>query len=108
MTVPLAPICAVFILYYFPRPIKNEGRGLPPALTRAAAAWHTNTRAGSGGPPGHSGALFWAVHESPLSGTTPEWIMSKLLFLGNLKHLLHEGRWMAQEGCYLSPCDTDA
>ena len=38
---------------------------MPPALTRAAAARHTRTGAGSGGPPGHSGALFSAVHENP-------------------------------------------
>ena len=42
---------------YFPRAIKNERRGLPPALTRAAAARHTHNGAGSGDPPGHSGAF---------------------------------------------------
>ena len=50
---------------YFPRVIKNERRGLPPALTRVAAARHTRTGAGSGGPPGHFVALFAAVHENP-------------------------------------------
>ena len=50
---------------YFPCPIKNEGRGLPPALTRVATARHTRTGAGSGGPPGHSGALFFGCSRKP-------------------------------------------
>ena len=54
---------------YFPRLIKNRGRGLPPALATAAAARHTRTGAGSGGPPGHFGALFRLFTKIPLSGT---------------------------------------
>ena len=49
-----------YCCYYFPRPIKNRGRGLAPALATTAAARHTRTGAGLGGPPGHSGALFLA------------------------------------------------
>ena len=92
-------------LSYFPRLIKNERRGLPPALTRVSAARHTNTRAGSGGPPGHSGALFSAVHETPPSRNHQKLVYSMPKF-GNLTSS-HED-WMAQGGCYLGSCDSDA
>ena len=76
-----------------PGPMKNEGRGLPLALTRAAAERHTYTRAGLGGPPGHSGALLSAVHENPPFRDNPKMNCVKVaVFLGNL-------RLLAQEGC---------
>ena len=49
---------------------------MPPALATAAAARYTRTGAGSGGPPGHSGALFPAVHENP-----PFWDHPKMNYI---------------------------
>ena len=67
------------VSFYFPRLIKNRGRGLPPALTTAAAARHTRTGAGSGGPPGHAAALFSAVHENPPFRDHPKMVYVKVL-----------------------------
>ena len=90
-----------YYYYYFSRVIKNEGRGLPPALARVAAVRHARTGARSGGPPGHSGAVSPAVYENPPFRDHPK--MNYLLFfLGNLKPS-PEGRL---DG--LSPCDSDA
>ena len=69
----------LFTAIYFPRLIKNRGRGLPPALATAAAARHTRTGAGSGGPPGHAAALFSAVHENPPFRDDPKMDYVKVL-----------------------------
>ena len=70
---------------YFPRVIKNRGRGLPPALSRVVLARHTRTRAGSEGPLWHARALFPAVHEETLSRTPKNELFVKVAFLGKLE-----------------------
>ena len=77
---------------YFPCVIKNERRGLPPALARVAAARHTRTGAWSGGPPGHSGAFFPAVCENSPFWDRPKMNYVKVAVFRKLEASSPEGR----------------
>ena len=67
-----------------------------PALSRVALARHTRTRSGwgLGGPLGHAGALFPAVHEENPFRDHPKLNNVKVAILGKLEEsFFFDGRW---------------